>query len=147
MSSTKVKSSSKLLNVLIILVGLLFIFQALIYFLTLLGVIVPTGWLADLVGTVAGAAALGGETIVSAVLGLWCIVAGVGMFKDAEWAMGQALVVLSIMVATTIYTVISWIFELDAFFANIWTNIVIFASFLIGLIGFIWLLATRKRFH
>lgn len=146
MSKTKVKSSNKFLNILIILVGLLFIFQALIYILTIFNVITPTGWLADLIVTVGGAFALGGNSLLFAVIGLWCLISGIGMFKDAEWAMGQALVVLSIIVATTILTVIGWIFDWASFYTNLWTNILTLASFIIGVIGFIWLFATRKRY-
>ena len=145
MSSSKVKSSSSILNILIIAVGVIFLFRAIIDFLTLGGLILPE-ILADWGSAVGGVAALGGQGLVSLVLAFWCIVAGFAMFKEAEWAMGQALVVLSLMVVVSIPTVISWIATPDIFDYKYWPNYIVILAFLMGVFGFIYLLITRKRF-
>jgi hypothetical protein len=144
MSSSKVKSSSTILNILIIAVGAIFLFRAIVNGLSITGII--PGMLAEWADEIVGVAALGTELLVSLVLATWCIVAGVGMFKEAEWAMGQALVVLSIMVATGVEPVIGLIMAPASFS---WTNIsgiINLVAFIVGVVGFIWLLVTRRRY-
>ncbi|NVM16909.1 MAG: hypothetical protein HWN80_04285 [Candidatus Lokiarchaeota archaeon] len=145
MSSSKVKSSNTILNILVIAVGIIFLFRAIIDFLTLAGLILPT-ILEDWATAVGGVAALGGQGLVSLVLAIWCIISGTAMFKEAEWAMGQALVVLSIMVATGVAPVIGLIMDPASFdLADVSTLINIIA-FIVGIVGFIWLLITRRRY-
>ena len=145
MSSSKVKSSSSILNILIIAVGGIFLFRAIIDFLTLAGLILPA-ILDEWVGAVGGVAALGGQGLVSLVLAIWCIVSGLGMFKEAEWAMGQALVVLSIMVATGVAPLIGLIIAPASFSWGVISGIINLVAFIVGVVGFIWLLVTRRRY-
>ena len=145
MSSSKVKSSSSILNILIIAVGAIFLFRAIIDLLTLFGLILPE-ILADWNLAVGGVAALGGQGLVSLVLAFWCIVSGVYMFKEAEWAMGQALVVLSIMVATGVAPVYFLILTPATFSWNDISLIINIVAFIVGIVGFIWLLITRRRY-
>jgi len=145
MSSSKVKSSSSILNILVIAVGAIFLFRAVIDFLTLAGLILPT-ILADWASAVGGVAALGGQGLVSLVLAFWCIISGFGMFKEAEWAMGQALVVLSIMVATGIAPVINLILDPASFSWGDISGIINLVAFVVGVVGFIWLIVTRRRY-
>jgi len=102
--------------------------------------------LADWGGAVGGVAALGGQGLVSLVLAFWCIVCGVGMFKEAEWAMGQALVVLSIMVATGVAPVIGIILDPASFSWSDISGIINLVAFIVGIVGFIWLMITRRRY-
>ncbi|MHA1239672.1 MAG: hypothetical protein ACTSQU_02655 [Promethearchaeota archaeon] len=145
MSSSKVKSSSSILNILIMAVGVIFLFRAIIDFLTLSGLILP-GILEDWVSAVGGVAALGGQGLVSLVLAFWCIVSGLGMFKEAEWAMGQALVVLSIMVATGVTPVIVLIMDFASFDLGDISSVINLVAFIVGVVGFIWLMVTRRRY-
>jgi len=145
MSSSKVKSSSSILNILIIFVGVIFLFRAIIDFLTLAGLFLPE-ILADWEGAVGGVAALGGQGLVSLVLSFWCIISGFFMFKEAEWAMGQALVVLSIMVATGVAPIIGLILDPASFNLGDISSIINLVAFIVGTVGFIWLLITRRRF-
>lgn len=140
MSSTKVKESSIVLNVLLILLGLIFVFQAVIQVLNWFGILLPpeiSGVDLEIFG------ALG---LVSTALGVWSIIAGIGMFKEAKWALGIALVVLSIMVLTGIAPIVGWIQDFSSFDYTYWPNYITLISFVIGLIGFFWLLFTRKRY-
>lgn len=145
MSSSKVKSSSTILNILIIAVGVIFLFRAIIDFLTLAGLILPE-MLADWNLAVGGVAALGGQGLVSLVLAIWCIVSGLGLFKEAEWAMGQALVVLSIMIATGVAPLIGLILDPASFSWEDISGIINLVAFIVGVVGFIWLLITRRRY-
>ena len=145
MSSSKVKSSSSILNILIIAVGGIFLFRAIIDLLTLFGLILPE-ILEDWGGAVGGVAALGGQGLVSLVLAFWCIVAGIAMFKEAEWAMGQALVVLSIMIATGVAPLIGLIMDPASFSWTDISGIINLVAFIVGAVGFIWLLVTRRRY-
>jgi len=145
MSSSKVKSSSSILNILIIAVGGIFLFRAIIDLLTLFGLILPE-ILADWNLAVGGVAALGGQGLVSLVLAFWCIVSGVFMFKEVEWAMGQALVVLSIMIATGVAPVYFLISKPSSFSWTDISGIINIVAFIVGVVGFIWLLVTRRRY-
>jgi len=143
--SSKIKSSSSILNILIMAVGVIFLFRAIIDFLTLGGLILPE-ILADWGGAVGGVAALGGQGLVSLVLAFWCIVAGSAMFKEAEWAMGQALVVLSIMVATGVAPVMGLIMYPASFDLADISSMINLVAFIVGVVGFIWLVVTRRRY-
>jgi len=143
MSSSKVKSSSTILNLLIIAVGAIFLFRAIIDFLTLFGIFPEI--LLEWSTAVGGVAALGGQGLVTLVLAFWCIVAGIAMFKEAEWAMGQALVVLSIMVATGVDDIYILITNFASYTWDI-SGIINIVAFIVGVVGFIWLLVTRRRY-
>jgi len=49
------------------------------------------------------------QATISTSLGFWCLVSGMRLFREEEYAMGMELVVLSIMVASGIMTMISWV--------------------------------------
>ncbi|MFW9773269.1 MAG: hypothetical protein ACFFBY_12070 [Promethearchaeota archaeon] len=141
MSSTKVKESSTVLNILLILLGLVFLFKAVIEVLNWFGILLPGEW-----GGFEELEIFGALGLVSIALGVWSIIAGVGMFKEAKWALGIALVVLSIMVLTGIAPIVGWIQDISSFDYTYWPNYITLISFVIGIVGFFWLLFTRKRY-
>jgi hypothetical protein len=143
MSESKVKSSSTILNLLLIILGLLFIFMAVLSFLLLAGIIVPE----FLEGLTSGELSIfGSQGFISIALGFWSIVAGIGMFREEEWAMGQALVILSIMVISGISPIFTWITNPLLFDIEYWPNYITLIAFIGGIIGFVWLLITRRRY-
>ena len=148
MSETKKKDSNELLNILLILIGLVFLFKSVMDFLAWAGIVVPS-WLSSFATDPNLAAALtffGSQGLLSAVLGFWCIVGGLGMFREQEWALGISLVVLSIMAITSVSSIIGWISNPASFDAAYWPNYVIIVAFILGVLGFFWLLFTRKRY-
>ncbi|MFX0076184.1 MAG: hypothetical protein ACFE96_12125 [Candidatus Hermodarchaeota archaeon] len=145
MSTSKVKQSSTILNILIIAVGAIFLFKAVINLLTSFGIAFPE-LLGEWDSELQGVAALGSSALVSLVLAFWFIISGIGMFKEAEWAMGQALVVLSITVAMGIEPVIELILNPSTFSWTDVSSLIILISFIIGVVGFIWLVITRRRY-
>jgi hypothetical protein len=148
MSETKKKDSNELLNFLLIIIGIIFIFTAVMSFLAWAGVVVPA-WLADFATNPdleASLAFFGTQGLIQAVLGFWAIVSGIGMFGEQEWAMGQALVVLSIMAVTSISPIIGWLTVPTSFDIAYWPNYIIIVAFILGIVGFFWLLFTRKRY-
>ena len=145
MSSSKVKSSSTILNILIIAVGAIFLFKAIITLLTSFGVVFPE-LLGEWDNELQGVSAHGSSGLVSLVLAFWFIISGIGMFKEAEWAMGQALVVLSITVAMGVEPVIELILNPATFSWTDPSGLIVLISFIVGVVGFIWLLVTRRRY-
>lgn len=150
MSENKVKKkdSNELLNILMIVLGLLFLFKGVMDFLAWGGIIVPS-WLSDFATDPDLAAALtffGSQGLISIALGFWCLVAGIGMFREEEYAMGMGLVVLSIMAISGVTAVIGWISNPASFDLVYWPNYVVLVSFIVGLLGFVWLLFTYKRY-
>ncbi len=144
---SKVKDSNELLNVIMIILGLLFLFKGVMDFLAWGGIIVPS-WL-DITTTPEVAAALtmfGSQGLISIALGFWCLVAGIGMFREEEYAMGIGLVVLSLMALSGVSSVIGWITNPISFDLVYWPNYIVLGAFIVGLVGFIWLLFTYKRY-
>lgn len=150
MSEKKVrkKDSNELLNILMIVLGLLFLLKGIMDFLAWGGIIIPS-WLSDFESNPDLAAALtffGSQGLVSIVLGFWCLVAGIGMFKEEEYALGIGLVVLSIMAVQGVSAVIRWVTNPALFDLTYWPNYVVIIAFIIGVLGFLWLIFTYKRY-
>ncbi|MGB5913091.1 MAG: hypothetical protein WBH31_18010 [Promethearchaeia archaeon] len=139
--SEKKKDSNELLNILMIIIGALFLLMGIINLLAWAGISLGID-LSD-PAVVAALSILGPSGLVSAILGFWCIVAGIGMFGEEEWAMGQALVVLSIMAVQTLSIMLSWFGT--TWYSN-WVNYIYLVAFFLGAVGFFWLLFTRKRY-
>ena len=136
---TNQKDSNELLNWLLIIVGLLFVVQAIMQFLAWAGVpIAVPGWLTE----AAAIQLFGSQGLLSIVLGVFAIVAGIGMFKEEEYAMGMAFVVLAIMAVQGIASLLG-----GSFNATYWGSWIILASTIIGVLGFVWLLFTYKRYN
>ena len=150
MSEKKVKKkdSNELLNIIMIILGLLFLFKGVMDFLAQGGIIVPS-WLADFGSNPDLAAALtffGSQGLISIVVGFWCLVAGIGMFREEEYAMGMGLVVLSIMAVQGVTAVIGWLTNPASFDFGYWPSYIVIVAFIVGVLGFIWLLITYKRY-
>ncbi|MFW9817970.1 MAG: hypothetical protein ACFFE5_00045 [Candidatus Thorarchaeota archaeon] len=143
MSEEKKKDSNELLNFLMIIIGGLFIFKAITEFLAWANIIPLPAWLSPADEALS---MFGGQGIISILLGFWCLVAGIGMFREEEYAMGIGLVVLSIMAAVGITAIIGWITAPGSFDAAYWPNYVTIAATAIGVLGFIWLIFTYKRY-
>ena len=140
MSENKKKDSNELLNFLMIIIGILFILKAVTELLAWAGILIPI-WLSP------GDEALsifGGQGIISILLGFWCLVAGIGLFREEEYALGMGLVVLSIMAAAGITAVIGSVS--DTTFWTYWPNYITVVATIVGVIGFLWLLFTYKRY-
>lgn len=90
-------------------------------------------------------AIFGSEGTIAGILGFWCLVAGIGMFQEQEWAWGQALVVLSIIAAQGGYNIAQWII-LGTFDIKYWPTWITLVAVIVGIFGFLWLLFVRRRF-
>ena len=144
----KKKDSNELLNIIMIILGLLFLFKGVMDFLAWGGIIVPS-WLSDFGSNPDLAAALtffGSQGLISIALGFWCLVAGIGMFREEEYAMGIGLVVLSIMAVQGATAVIGWLTNPASFDFTYGPSYIVLIAFIVGILGFIWLLFTYKRY-
>ena len=134
----KTKDSNELLNFIMIILGLLFLFKGVMDFLAWAGIIYPS-WL-DITSTPELAAALtlfGSQGLISIALGFWCLVAGIGMFREEEYAMGIGLVVLSIMALTGLTSVIGWVSNPASFDLVYWPNYIVLIAFIVGVLEFV----------
>lgn len=141
MSETKKKDSNELLNILMIIIGALFVIMGILNILAWAGISV--GFDLSNPAVQAALTILGPSGIVSIVLGFWCLVSGIGMFREEEYAMGMGLVVLSVMAVQTLSIMLSW--GGTEWWTN-WINYIILVAFLIGTAGFFWLIFTYKRY-
>ena len=133
----KEKDSNELLNWLLIIIGLLYVVQAVMQFLAWAGLpIAIPSWLNE----AAAINLFGSQGLMTIVLGLFAIVAGIGMFKEEEYAMGMAFVVLAMMAVQGVASLLS------GFDAAYWGSWLVLVSAIIGVFGFIWLLFTYKRY-
>ena len=141
MSESKKKDSNELLNILMIIIGALFVLVGIINILAWAGISV--GFDLSDPAIQAALTILGPSGIVSIVLGFWCLVSGIGMFREEEYAMGMGLVVLSVMAVQTLSVMLSW--GGTTWYTN-WINYIILVAFIIGTVGFFWLIFTYKRY-
>ncbi|MFX0049171.1 MAG: hypothetical protein ACFE8G_13580 [Candidatus Hermodarchaeota archaeon] len=141
MSETKKKDSNELLNILMIIIGGLFILMGIINILAWAGISV--GFDLSNPAIQAALTILGPSGLVSVILGFWCLVSGIGMFREQEYAMGMGLVVLSVMAVQTLSVMLSWMGT--EWWTN-WINYIILIAFIIGAVGFFWLIFTYKRY-
>lgn len=142
MSEKKTKDSNELLNFLMIIIGALFILKAITELLAWGGILLPS-WLS--VGDEA-LSVFGGMGIISILLGFWCLVAGIGLFREEEYALGMGLVVLSIMAAVGITAIAGWISAPTSFDPAYWPNYITIVAAIVGTFGCLWLLFTYKRY-
>ncbi|MHA1341681.1 MAG: hypothetical protein ACTSRZ_17325 [Promethearchaeota archaeon] len=139
--------SNTILNLILIAVGAIFVIQGIIMILGWAGIAAPE-WLQTIGGSAGGEAALalfGQNTLVTLILGVWCFIAGIGLFQEQEWAWGQALVVLSIIITNGVGSLIGWIQggTFDISNALTWVTLI---SFILSIIAFFYLLFTKKRY-
>jgi hypothetical protein len=130
--------SNELLNIFLMILGGLAILIAFMgYFPTIFaGITLPPD-------VIAWISVLGPSSII---MGGFALLAGIGMFKEQEWAWGMALVVLIFIIANTIGFVINLVM-LGAFD---WTSIIFWlqlVSVVFAVLGIPWLLATKARYR
>jgi len=143
----KIKDSNELLNIILILLGLFYIFLAVVDFLTWAGI--PLALPPEITGSEASAqlqAILGSQGLVTITLGVFAVVAGIGMFREEEWALGIALVVLAIIVVNSISDLIGIIGAGGAWYF-VWVNYITIIALIIGVVGFFWLIFTTERYR
>ncbi|MFX1452149.1 MAG: hypothetical protein ACFFCM_15035 [Promethearchaeota archaeon] len=141
MSEKSKKDSNELLNILMIIIGALFVLLGIMNILAWAGI--DVGFDLDNPAVQEVLTVLGPSGLVSIVLGFWCLVSGIGMFREEEYAMGMGLVVLSVMAVQTLSVMLSW--GGIEWWTN-WINYILIIAFIIGVLGFFWLIFTYKRY-
>jgi len=138
---TKVKDSNELLNIILILLGAVYIFLALMEILGWFGIDLGLGWL----DIPEAALVLGPQGLVTITLGIFAVIAGIGMFKEEEWALGIALVVLAFIVVNAVADLLGFI-NIAGWWGS-WINWITIITLIIAAIGFLWLVFTTERYH
>ncbi|NVM28791.1 MAG: hypothetical protein HWN65_08105 [Candidatus Helarchaeota archaeon] len=80
------------------------------------------------------------------ILGIFALLAGIGMFQEQEWAWGMALMVLTFIIANTLATVIGY-FGGGVQWWTSWGAWLQIVSLVFAVIGIPWLLATKARYR
>ncbi len=148
-----IKESNKLLNIIMIVMGAVFVLKGVFDLLLWLEIVPFPTWIQAVYDSLKGDEAssalsfLGSQGIISTALGFWSVIAGILLFREQESGWGMSLVILSIMTVIGITSVITWITVPGSFDLLFWPNwITIFAT-IVGLFGFIYLLITKKRYN
>jgi hypothetical protein len=137
------RDSNELLNIILMVLGALFVTLGVIQILPYFG-IDPPGWLGTILSESEGAMALIGQAgLVTTVLGVWCFIAGVGLMREEEWAWGIGLVVLSLMFVNSIGSFISWVTVPGAFDVADFTTWITLLGLIVSVLGFLWLIFTK----
>ena len=136
----KQKQSSAILNIIVIILGAYFLFLAIIQTLSYVGISIA------LPSEVAAFAGLlgGGSMLVSYVLGFWAFIAGFGLFREEEWAMGIGLAILSLMAVVSLSYLLP-LLTVPSWYA-VWTSWIYVIALVISVIGFLYLLITSRRY-
>jgi hypothetical protein len=148
----KKKESSAVLNIIMILVGLLFFGKGLLDLATWIKLSPMPDWLSTLhnaLGSKDAGAALsffGTQGIVSTMLGLWSFISGILLFREQESGWGMAVVVLSTIAANGISAIIGSVSATSSFDLLYWPNWVVILTAAAGILGFFFLLITKKRY-
>lgn len=141
------KDSNELLNILLILLGLFYVFLAITDFLAWAGIDIPflTSWATGEVSTEIQSV-LGSQGLVTITLGIFALISGIGMFREEEWALGMALVVLAIIAVNAVSDLIGLVSAGGEFLTalDFWLTII---ALIIAVVGFFWLVFTTERYH
>lgn len=134
--------SNEILNILLMVLGGLFIAQGIISILGSFGVVLPEILTTSLEGgtSQAAKALLGASGYTATAMGIFAFIGGVGMFKEEEWALGMSLPVLALITINAVTTILAMGFAFNiGFIINI-------SGALIGAFGFVSLIMTAKRY-
>lgn len=137
--------SNAIVNIILIVLGALFVLQGVLLILAWAGISAPDWLNAILAGGDDVMALLGPSSFVTLVLGVWCFIAGIGLFQEQEWAWGQALVVLSIICVNAAGSIAGWISGGAFDISSLLTWIALIGGIL-AIVLFVYLLATKKRY-
>jgi hypothetical protein len=151
----EVKDSNELLNIFLMVIGGLFIFQGIVYYVEayfpgafgFMPIEVMNIINGDGPGTETFQALLGDSALIRLVMGAWAFIAGVGMFQEQEWAWGMAIVVMSMILVTTGGAVISAFINFSTISWVSWTWYIQLISVVFSALGILWLLGTKERYH
>ncbi len=142
--TTPKKQSSTILNLLLIIFGVIFIAQGVVNTLVSYTTVTVPPWLLSTLGSTTEAQALlGAVGWANIALGAWALISGLALFAEEEWAMGQALVIFSLIAVNSIPMAITNILAGD--WGVVYTYIYILGG-LVGVLGFFYLLITSRRY-
>ncbi|MBN1413310.1 MAG: hypothetical protein JW969_20885 [Spirochaetales bacterium] len=146
------KESSFIVNLILIFFGLTALLKGIFDLLIWMKILTIPEWMQSLYEYTASRSAgnifhvLGIEEIVNTMLGFWALITGLSLFRHNRSSWGMALVILSTQAGISLYRVINWFSVPDSFDIMFWPNWIVMVSGLLALLGFFWLLLTRKSY-
>ncbi|HME54855.1 MAG TPA: hypothetical protein VKM55_21805 [Candidatus Lokiarchaeia archaeon] len=153
----EVKQSSLVFDIIIIIMGAIAVMLGVMYYvfygvvwLGYAGIAAPSWWPFTGAATTNFVTSFGGAAMLP--LGIWTLIAGFGLVREKAWAVGVLFVCFTLILFTAGLGTVQSIWaafqakELTAY-ALVWANWVPIILCLVALIGFIYLLATHKRYH
>jgi len=134
------KQSSWILNLVMLIIGLISVVLAIMYYVAMYGYATPPDWWPS------GAATATFKDIILLPIGVWMVIAALGLWKEEEWALGASLVCFTVIISNGLIGVVTGIMDAPTAFW-VWPNIVAFILVLVSIVGFLYLLMTMKRYH
>jgi hypothetical protein len=141
MSEKKEKQSSWLLNIFMMITGAISIMLAVVGYLSSF-ITMPSWWPFVGPGTMVFMALLG-----SLPVGAFMLIGSLGLWKEKAWALGVAFVCFAIILYNGLWGVIQLIILDPINVWMLWFFWVAFVMVVFSAVGFIYLVATRNRYH
>lgn len=141
------KKSPLLLVIILLIIGAIEIMLGAVYYFVHYSVItaMPAWWPFTGSATATFEAVLGGDFAIP--IGVWMFIAAFGLLRERAWAIGVLFVCFTVILVGSAVSVIKAIVADPADFVKVWADWVAIILIAIAAIGFIYLLATHKRYH
>jgi len=144
----EVKQSSLLLDIIIIIIGAISLMLGIVYYIELYLtslITMPAWWPFTGPATATFIKILGGGTTLP--IGVWVFIGGLGLVREKGWALGVMFVCFTLIIVNGLVGVVTGLIADPMTFILLWANWVAIILVVVAAIGFIYLLATSKRYH
>ncbi|OLS12012.1 MAG: hypothetical protein RBG13Loki_4356 [Promethearchaeota archaeon CR_4] len=134
------KESSWLMNLIMLIIGAISIVLAIMSLVASYGFVTPPAWWPS------GLATATFNSMITLPIGVWMVIAAIGLWDEQEWAVGASFVCFTVIIAQGLIGVVTGILAAPVDFWLAWPNWVAFILILVSIVGFLYLLFTMKRY-
>ncbi len=125
-----------------LIVGAMTIMLGVVYYLSTMGITMPSWWPFEGPGTLVFLLLVG-----SLPVGAWMLIGAIGLWKEKAWALGVAFVCFTLILSNGLLGVIEYIIDNPTTFYTLWWCWVAIIMVAFSAIGLIYLIATHNRYH